>query len=127
MIIIRQLRLVCPHLVHNRLKARKHGIDRFSIQLKEVLILSLVRLKEFGFDLCDSLMIALKPHLDVSSSSTIRDSQTQKVKDLKIEHYEPCYLRCVGRSAPDRYEQQAPHSWDPHKSPKLTNQFPEDA
>ena len=74
MIIKRQLRLVCPHLVHNRQKVREHGIDRLSIQLREVLILSLVRLKESGFDLCGSLVIALKPHPDLSSSSTIRDS-----------------------------------------------------
>ena len=73
MIIIRQLRLFYPHLVHNRLKARKYGIDRLSIQLREVLILTLVRLKESGFDLCGSLVTALKPHPDISSSSTIRD------------------------------------------------------
>jgi hypothetical protein len=42
--------------------------------MREVLILSLVHLEEFGFDLNCSLMIALKPHLDLSSDSTIRDS-----------------------------------------------------
>jgi hypothetical protein len=62
------------HLVHNRLEMRKHRIDRFSIQLREVLILMLVRLKKSSFDLCSSLVIALKPHPDLSSSSTIRDS-----------------------------------------------------
>jgi hypothetical protein len=73
MILVRQLRLVCPHLVHNRQKARKHGIDRLSIQLREVLIFTLVCLKESGFDLCGSLVTALKPHPGISSSSTIRD------------------------------------------------------
>ena len=73
MIIKRQLRLVCPHLVHNRLETRKHRIDRLSIQLR-VLMLTLVRLKESDFDLCGSLVIALKPHPDLSSSSIIRDS-----------------------------------------------------
>jgi hypothetical protein len=68
------------HLVHNQLETRKHRIDRFSIQLREVLILMLVRLKKSSFDLCSYLVIALKPHPDLSSSSTIRDSQTQKGK-----------------------------------------------
>jgi hypothetical protein len=40
----------------------------------EVLILSLVRLQESSFDQNGSLVIVLKPHLDLSSSSTIRDS-----------------------------------------------------
>ena len=74
MIIIRQLRLVCPHLVHNRLETRKHTINRPSIQLREVLILTLLCLKESGFNLCHSLVIALKPHPDLLSSSTITDS-----------------------------------------------------
>jgi hypothetical protein len=70
----------------------------------------LVHLKESGFNLCSSLVIALKPHPDLSSSSTIRDSQTQKGKDSKREHYEPCHLHCVGQSAPNRHKQQASHS-----------------
>ena len=46
----------------------------YSIQLREVLILTLLCLKESGFNLCHSLVIALKPHPDLLSSSTIRDS-----------------------------------------------------
>ena len=41
---------------------------------RKVLILSLVHLKESSFNMCGSLMIALKPHLDLSSSRTIGDS-----------------------------------------------------
>ena len=74
MIIKRQLRLVCPHLVHNRLETRKYRIDRLSIQLREVLILTLVSFKESGFDLCGSLVIALKPHPDLKNSRVIGDS-----------------------------------------------------
>jgi hypothetical protein len=53
---------------------RKHGIDRLAIKVDEVLVLPLVRLIESEFDLCGPLMIALKPHPDLPSSSTIRDS-----------------------------------------------------
>jgi hypothetical protein len=42
--------------------------------LREVLVLTLVRLEEYGFDLCSPLVIALKLHPDLSSSHTIRDS-----------------------------------------------------
>jgi hypothetical protein len=56
------------------LKAKKHGIDGLAIKLGEVLVLPLVRLVESGFDLCGPLVIALKPHLDLPSSSTIGDS-----------------------------------------------------
>jgi hypothetical protein len=73
MIIIRQLQLVCLHLVYNRLEMRKHSINRLSIQLSKVLILTFVRLKESSFELCSSLVIALKPHLDLLSSSEIRN------------------------------------------------------
>ena len=86
MIIIRQLWLVCPHLVHNRLETRKYRIDRLSIQLREVLILTLVSFKESGFDLCGSLVIALKPHLDLSSSSTIKDSLKLRKRKTRKEN-----------------------------------------
>jgi hypothetical protein len=56
------------------LKARKYGIDGLAIKLGEVLVLPLVHLVESGFDLCGPLMIALKPHPDLASSSTIGDS-----------------------------------------------------
>jgi hypothetical protein len=56
------------------MKARKYGIDGLAIKLGEVLILPLVRLVESGFDLCGPLMIALKPHPDLPSGSTIGDS-----------------------------------------------------
>jgi hypothetical protein len=52
----------------------RYGIDGLVIKLGEVLVLPLVCLVESGFDLCGPLVIALKPHLDLSSSSTIRDS-----------------------------------------------------
>ena len=86
MIIIRWMWLVCLHLVHNRQKAREHGIDRLSIQLREVLILSLVHLKESGFDLCGSLMIALKPHPDLSSSRAIGDSLKLRKRKTRKEN-----------------------------------------
>jgi hypothetical protein len=81
--------------VYNGLKARKHGIDGFSIQLKEVLILSLVRLEESSFDLNGSLMIALKPHPDLSSGSTIRDSlklRKQKTQEKNIMRSTICVM-----------------------------------
>jgi hypothetical protein len=56
------------------LKARKHGIDGLAIKLDEVLVLPLIRLVESDFDLCGSLVIALKPHPDLMSGSTIGDS-----------------------------------------------------
>jgi hypothetical protein len=65
--------LVCPHLVHNRLEARGQSIDGLSIQLSKVLILTFVRLKESGFDLHGSLVLVLKPHLDLSSGSEIKN------------------------------------------------------
>jgi len=74
MIVIRSLSLVCLHLVNDRLKARKHGINGLTIKLSEVLLLSLVCLIESGFDMGCTLVIALKPHLDLSSSSTIKDT-----------------------------------------------------
>jgi hypothetical protein len=55
MIVIRELCLVCSHLVDDGLKARKHGIDGLAIKLGEVLILPLVRLVESSFDLCGPL------------------------------------------------------------------------
>jgi hypothetical protein len=62
------------HLVDDGQKARKYGIDGLTIKLGEVIILPLVRLKESSFDLCGPLMIALKPHPDLPSGSTIGDS-----------------------------------------------------
>jgi hypothetical protein len=53
---------------------RKHGIYGLAIKLGEVLVLPLVRLVESGFDMCGPLVIALKPHPDLPSSSTIGDS-----------------------------------------------------
>jgi len=73
MIVIRSLSLVCLHLVNDRLKAR-NGINGLAIKLSEVLVLSLVRLIESGFDMGCTLVIALKPHPDLSSSSTIKDT-----------------------------------------------------
>jgi hypothetical protein len=66
--------IVCSYLVDDGLKARKHGIDGLAIKLGEVLVLPLVRLIESGFDLCGPFVIALKPHPDLLSSSTIGDS-----------------------------------------------------
>jgi hypothetical protein len=56
------------------MKARKHGIDGLAIKLSEVLVLPLVRLVESGFDMWCTLVIALKPHPDLPSSSTTGDS-----------------------------------------------------
>jgi hypothetical protein len=53
---------------------KKHGIDGLAIKLDEVLILPLVRFVESGFILCGPLVIALKPHPDLPSGSTIGDS-----------------------------------------------------
>jgi hypothetical protein len=53
---------------------RKHGIDGLAIKLGEILALPLVYLVESGFDLCGPLVIALKPHPDLPSGSTIGDS-----------------------------------------------------
>ena len=86
MIIIRQLWLVYPHLVLNRLETRKHRIDGLSIQLREVLILTLLCLKESGFNLCHSLVIALKPHPDLSSSRTIGDSLKLRKRKTRKEN-----------------------------------------
>jgi hypothetical protein len=83
--------LVCSHLVDDGLKARKHGIDGLAIKLGEVLVLPLVRLVESGFDLCGPLVIALKPHPDLPSGSTIRDSRTLEAKDSRKELHELCY------------------------------------
>jgi hypothetical protein len=53
----------------------------------------LVCLKKSSFDLCSSLMIALKPHPDLSSSNTIRDSlklrkeKTQKENTTSLAIY----------------------------------------
>jgi hypothetical protein len=80
--------LICSHLVDDGLKARKHGIDGLTIKLGEVLILPLVRLVESSFDLCGPLVIALKPHLDLPSSSTIGDS----LKLLKQKTQEKNYM-----------------------------------
>jgi hypothetical protein len=66
--------LIYSYLVDDGLKARKHGIDGVAIKLDKVLVLPLVRLVESGFDLCGPLMIALKPHPDLLSGSTIEDS-----------------------------------------------------
>ena len=46
----------------------------------------LVRLKESSFDLCGSLMIALKPHPNLSSSSTIIDSLKLRKGKTKKEN-----------------------------------------
>jgi hypothetical protein len=60
---------------------RKHGIDGLAVQLREVLILMLVRLKEFGFDMNGSFVIALKPHPDLPNRRIIGDSlELQKRK-----------------------------------------------
>jgi hypothetical protein len=56
------------------MKARKYGIDGLAIKLEKVLILPLVHLIESGFDLCGSLVIALKPYPNLPSGSTIGDS-----------------------------------------------------
>jgi hypothetical protein len=86
MIIIRQLQLVCPYLAYNRLKTRKQRINRLSIQLREVFIHTLVCVKESSFDLCGSLVIALKPYPDLLSSSTIRDSLKLRKGKTKKEN-----------------------------------------
>ena len=93
MIVIRKLYLVCSNLVDDRLKTRRHGIDGLAIKLSEVLVLSLVRLIESGFDMGYTLVIALKPHLDLSSSSTIRD--TLKLRKRKTrEKNRSCFAIC---------------------------------
>jgi hypothetical protein len=73
--------------VDNRLKPRKHGIDGLAIQLREVLILTLVCLEVSSFDLNGSLMIALKPHLDLLSSSTIGDSLELLKRKTRKKNY----------------------------------------
>ena len=85
MIIIRQLRLVCPHLVHNRLETRNiQSID--SPSNWEKFSYSRLYALESGFDLCGSLMIALKPHPDLLSSSTIRDSLKLRKRKTRKEN-----------------------------------------
>ena len=58
----------------------------YSIQLREVLILTLLCLKESGFNLCHSLVIALKPHPDLSSSRAIGDSLKLRKRKTQKEN-----------------------------------------
>ena len=127
MIIIRQLRLVCLH-VHNRQETRKHRIDRLSIQLREVLIATLVRLKESGFDLCGSLVIALKPHPDLKNSRVIGDSL--KLRKRKTQNENTMSLAiCVVLINLILSVASIKHNVISilTKSPKLSNQSPKDA
>ena len=94
MIIIRQLRLICLHLVHNWLEARKQSIDTLSRLLREILILTSVRLKESGFYLGSPLMIPLKGILDLSSNGKVRHPiklQNERQNDC-ITHLAICVV-----------------------------------
>jgi hypothetical protein len=66
---------------------RKHGIDGLAIKLEKVLILPLVRLIESGFDLCSSLVIALKPHPNLPSDSTIGGSLKLLMQKTREKNY----------------------------------------
>jgi hypothetical protein len=83
MIIIRQLRLVCPHLIHDRLEPRKHGIDRLSSQLRKVLVLISVHLKELGLNLGSPLMIPFKGLLDLSSHMEVTNMIKLRVQKAR--------------------------------------------
>jgi hypothetical protein len=68
MIIIEKLCLIDTHLVHNRLEPRKHSVYGVSNQLRKVLILSLVRLKQSGLYMIVSFMESLEGGPDLGES-----------------------------------------------------------